>query len=63
MPLTSLEARPKLQSQTGFDGCEAVGSDSPIKRNLRHAGGLSTGGMCSFSGMGTFLFVCCGQQR
>jgi hypothetical protein len=32
MPLTSPHSGPKLQSQTGFDGCEAVGSDSPIKR-------------------------------
>jgi hypothetical protein len=32
MPLTSPHGGPKLQSQTGFDGCEAVGSDSPIKR-------------------------------
>jgi hypothetical protein len=28
---------------TGFGGCEAVESDSPIKRNLRNIGGLETG--------------------
>jgi hypothetical protein len=40
MPLTSPPASPKLQSQTGFLGCETVESDSPIKRNPWFAGGL-----------------------
>jgi hypothetical protein len=43
MPLTSFPARPTLQSQTGFGGCDAVESDSPIKRNPWCAGGLVTG--------------------
>ncbi len=43
MPLTSPPAGPKLQSQTGFDGCETVESDSPIKRNPWCAKGLVTG--------------------
>jgi len=43
MPLTSPLRGPTLQSQTGFDGCEAVESDSPIKRNLWSARGLTTG--------------------
>jgi hypothetical protein len=41
--LTSLIAGPTLQSQTGFGGCDAVGSDSPIKRNPACAGLLETG--------------------
>jgi hypothetical protein len=41
--LTSPAAGPTLQSQTGFGGCDTVDSDSPIKRNLRLAGGLITG--------------------
>jgi hypothetical protein len=40
MPLTSPPASPKLQSQTGFLGCETVESDSPIKRNPWVAKGL-----------------------
>jgi hypothetical protein len=28
--LTSLVRNPKIQSHTGFGGCEAVGSDSPM---------------------------------
>jgi hypothetical protein len=36
--LTSPLARPTLQSQTGFVGCEAVESDSPIKRKPACAG-------------------------
>jgi hypothetical protein len=43
MPLTSPPAGPTLQSQTGFDGCDAVESDSPIKRNPWFAKGLVTG--------------------
>jgi hypothetical protein len=43
--LTSPPLGPTLQSQTGFDGCDTVGSDSPIKRNLLHVGGLETGEM------------------
>jgi hypothetical protein len=43
MPLTSLFAGPTLQSLTGFGGCDTVDSDSPIKRNLRLAGGLVAG--------------------
>ncbi len=43
MPLTSPPAGPTLQSQTGFDGCETVESDSPIKRNPWCAEGLVTG--------------------
>lgn len=42
MPLTSPPAGPKLQSQTGFDGCETVEADSPIKRKLRVTGVLVT---------------------
>jgi hypothetical protein len=43
MPLTSPSASPKLQSQTGFAGCDTVESDSPIKRNPWSARGLITG--------------------
>jgi hypothetical protein len=43
MPLTSPPGGPKLQSQTGFDGCETVESDSPIKRNSWCAKSLVTG--------------------
>jgi hypothetical protein len=43
MPLTSPLASPKLQSLTGFGGCDTVGSDSPIKRILWCARGLVTG--------------------
>jgi hypothetical protein len=43
MPLTSPPARPKLQSQTGFGGCDTVESDSPIKRNPWSARGLTAG--------------------
>jgi hypothetical protein len=41
--LTSPFRGPTLQSQTGFGGCDAVGSDSPIKRNPACAGLLETG--------------------
>jgi hypothetical protein len=41
--LTSPPAGPTLQSQTGFGGCDAVGSDSPIKRNPACAGVLEAG--------------------
>jgi hypothetical protein len=40
MPLTSPPASPKLQSLTGFDGCDTVEADSPIKRILWSARGL-----------------------
>jgi hypothetical protein len=32
MPLTSILAKPKLQSLTDFGGCDAVEISSPIKR-------------------------------
>jgi hypothetical protein len=43
MPLTSPLASPKLQSLTGFGGCDTVEADSPIKRILWCARGLVTG--------------------
>ena len=42
MPLTSTLASPKLQSLTGFGGCDTVEADSPIKRILWCARGLVT---------------------
>jgi hypothetical protein len=42
MPLTSTPASPKLQSLTGFSGCDTVEADSPIKRILWCARGLVT---------------------
>src|SRR5215469_10332157 len=55
MPLTSPPAGPTLQSQTGFDGCDAVGSDSPIKRNPWFARGLVTGRKMLIRGNEHFL--------
>ena len=43
MPLTSPPAGPTLQSQTGFVGCDAVESGSPIKRNPWTSRGLVAG--------------------
>ena len=55
MPLTSPQAGPKLQSQTGFGGCEAVGSDSPIKRKLWCSRDLVTGEKMLIRRNGHFL--------
>jgi hypothetical protein len=57
MPLTSPPAGPKLQSQTGFDGCDAVDSDSPIKRNPWCAKGLVTGRKMLIRENGHFLLA------
>jgi hypothetical protein len=56
MPLTSPLASPKLQSQTGFVGCETVESDSPIKRILWSARGLVTERTMLIRMDGHFLF-------
>ncbi len=55
MPLTSPPAGPTLQSQTGFGGCDAVDSDSPIKRNPWCAKGLVTGRKMLIRENGHFL--------
>jgi hypothetical protein len=37
-PLTSNAARPNIQSHTGFGGCDAVESDSPMYITLANPG-------------------------
>jgi hypothetical protein len=55
MALTSPGHGPKLQSLTGFDGCDAVDSDSPIKRSPALSGSCQQEEARSLERVGVFF--------